>query len=66
MGVSADLCATEYKITREEQDNFAIQSYERSAMLGKLENLITKIVPVAVPQRKGDLLWLPKMKNIPM
>ncbi|HSD07635.1 acetyl-CoA C-acyltransferase [Flavobacterium sp.] len=54
MGVSADLCATEYKITREEQDQFAIQSYERSAKAwneGKFEN---EIIPVAVPQRKGD------------
>ncbi|REG99632.1 acetyl-CoA C-acyltransferase [Flavobacterium aquicola] len=54
MGVSADLCAAEYKISREEQDKFAIQSYERSAKSwneGKFDN---EIVPVAVPQRKGD------------
>jgi acetyl-CoA acetyltransferase family protein len=60
MGVFADLCATEYKITREEQDNFAIQSYERSAKAwedGKFDN---EIVPVAVPQRKGDPIILSK------
>lgn len=54
MGVCADLCATEYKISREEQDQFAIQSYERSAKAwdtGKFDN---EVVPVAVPQRKGD------------
>jgi acetyl-CoA C-acetyltransferase len=54
MGVSADLCATEYKISREEQDDFAIQSYERSAKAwseGKFDN---EIVPVAVPQKKGE------------
>ncbi|WP_348823340.1 acetyl-CoA C-acyltransferase [Flavobacterium aestuarii] len=54
MGVAADLCASEYKITRDEQDKFAIQSYERSARAwneGKFEN---EVVPVAVPQRKGD------------
>ena len=54
MGVYADLCATEYKITRQDQDQFAIQSYERSAKAwseGKFDN---EIVPVAVPQRKGD------------
>ncbi len=54
MGVCADLCATEYKISREAQDNFAIQSYQRSAAAwdaGKFDN---EIVPVAVPQRKGD------------
>jgi acetyl-CoA C-acetyltransferase len=54
MGVSADLCASEYKITREEQDAFAIQSYERSAKAwseGKFDN---EVVPVTIPQRKGD------------
>ena len=54
MGVCADLCATEYNISREDQDNFAIQSYNRSAKAwseGKFDN---EIVPVAVPQRKGE------------
>jgi acetyl-CoA C-acetyltransferase len=54
MGVCADLCAAEYNISREEQDNFAIQSYNRSAKAwdeGKFDN---EIVPVAVPQRKGE------------
>lgn len=60
MGVCADLCATEYKISREEQDDFAIQSYERSAKAwdaGKFDN---EIVPVAVPQRKGDPVMVTK------
>ncbi|WP_281299222.1 acetyl-CoA C-acyltransferase [Flavobacterium limnophilum] len=60
MGVCADLCAAEYKITREEQDNFAIQSYERSAKAwedGKFDN---EIVSVAVPQRKGDPIIISK------
>lgn len=60
MGVCADLCAVEYKITREEQDNFAIQSYERSAKAwedGKFDN---EIVPVAVQQRKGDPIIVSK------
>jgi acetyl-CoA C-acetyltransferase len=54
MGVSADLCATEYNITREEQDAFAIQSYERSAKAwseGKFDN---EVVPVTIPQRRGE------------
>ena len=54
MGVCADLCATEYNISREEQDAFAIESYQRSARAwdaGKFDN---EIVPVAVPQRKGE------------
>lgn len=60
MGVCADLCATEYKISREEQDQFAIQSYERSAKAwdaGKFDN---EVVPVAVPQRKGDPIMVTK------
>ena len=54
MGVHADTCATEYKISREDQDKFAIQSYERSAKAwdaGKFDN---EVVPVAVPQRRGE------------
>lgn len=60
MGVCADLCATEYNITREEQDAFAIESYQRSARAwdaGKFDN---EIVPVAVPQRKGDPIMVTK------
>jgi len=54
MGVSADLCASEYKITREEQDAFAIQSYERSAKAWEAGKFNNEIVPVSIPQRKGD------------
>lgn len=54
MGVCADLCASEYGITREDQDAFAIQSYERSAKAwaeGKFDN---EVVPVEIPQRRGE------------
>jgi len=54
MGVSADLCATEYKFSREEQDKFAIQSYERSAKAWAAGKFKNEVVPVEVPQRKGD------------
>lgn len=60
MGVCADLCATEYNITREEQDAFAIQSYTRSAAAwdaGKFDN---EVVPVAVPQRRGEPVMVTK------
>lgn len=60
MGVCADLCATEYNITREEQDNFAIQSYQRSAQAWEAGKFDTEIVPVAVPQRKGDPIMVTK------
>ena len=54
MGVSADLCASEYKISREEQDAFAIQSYERSAKAWEAGKFNNEVVPVEIPQRKGD------------
>jgi acetyl-CoA C-acetyltransferase len=54
MGVSADLCATEYKFSREEQDKFAVQSYERSAKAWAAGKFKNEVVPVEVPQRKGD------------
>ena len=60
MGVCADACATEYNISREDQDKFAIQSYDRSAKAwdaGKFDN---EIVPVSVPQRKGDPIMVTK------
>ncbi|AWG22947.1 acetyl-CoA acetyltransferase [Flavobacterium faecale] len=60
MGVCADLCATEYQISREDQDAYAIESYTRSATAwanGKFDN---EIVPVAVKQRKGDPIIITK------
>lgn len=60
MGVCADLCASEYNFSREDQDTYAIQSYARSAKAwdaGKFDN---EIVPVAVPQRKGDPIMVSK------
>ena len=60
MGVCADLCATEYNITREAQDNFAIQSYERSAAAWEAGKFDTEIVPVEVPQRRGEAIVVSK------
>lgn len=60
MGVCADLCAAEYNFTREEQDNFAIQSYERSAKAWEAGKFDNEIVPVAVPQRKGEPIIVSK------
>ena len=54
MGVAADACALEYKITRQAQDAFAVQSYERAANAWEGGRFDKEVVPVAVPQRKGD------------
>ncbi|WP_304139858.1 acetyl-CoA C-acyltransferase [Mesonia mobilis] len=69
MGVSADLCAKEHGFSREEQDQFAIKSYERSKKAwdeGKFDN---EVVPVEVPQRRGEPVVISQdeeFKNIKM
>lgn len=60
MGVYADLCATEYKISREEQDNYAIESYNRSAKAWETGKFDNEIVPVTVPQRRGEAVVIAK------
>ena len=56
MGNCAELCATEYGFTREDQDNFAIASYTKSAEAWKAGKFTNEVVPVSVPQRKGDAI----------
>jgi acetyl-CoA C-acetyltransferase len=60
MGVCADLCAKEYNISRDSQDAFAIQSYERSAKAWNEGKFNEEIVPVAVPQRRGEPVIISK------
>jgi acetyl-CoA C-acetyltransferase len=54
MGVCADLCATEHQFSRADQDAFAIQSYERSAKAWSEGKFSEEVVPVEVPQRRGE------------
>ena len=56
MGVCADACAEKYNFSREDQDAFAIQSYERSAKAWEAGKFNNEIVSVEVPQRRGDAL----------
>jgi acetyl-CoA C-acetyltransferase len=58
MGVAADKTASEHNITREEQDAFAVQSYKRSAAAWSTRKFQDEIVPVPVPQRKGDPIMM--------
>ncbi|MGB0882226.1 MAG: acetyl-CoA C-acyltransferase, partial [Vicingaceae bacterium] len=60
MGVCAEKCATENNITREQQDAFAIESYNRSAAAWDAGNFNNEIVPVEVPQRRGDAIIVNK------
>ncbi len=69
MGTCADLCATEHNFSREDQDAFAIQSYERSAKAWKDGKFDNEVVPVEVPQRKGDPIVISEdeeFKNVKM
>lgn len=54
MGVSGDKTARKYEISRDEQDDFAIQSYKRSAKAWEEGKFKDEIVPVEVPQRRGE------------
>ena len=54
MGTHADLCASEYKFSREDQDTFAIKSYERSAKAWADGKFKDEVIPVEVPQRRGE------------
>ncbi|MBT8183474.1 MAG: acetyl-CoA C-acyltransferase [Eudoraea sp.] len=54
MGVCADACAIEHKFSREDQDKFAIQSYQRSAKAWETGKFAQEVVAVEVPQRRGE------------
>jgi acetyl-CoA C-acetyltransferase len=54
MGNCAELCATKYEISRADQDNFAIASYQRAAAAWQAGRFTDEVVGVSVPQRKGD------------
>ena len=67
MGNCADQCADKYKISREEQDEFAIESYNRAANASKNGLFKQEIVKVNIPQRKGDDIIVDKdeeFKNV--
>ncbi len=55
MGTFGDLCAREYNFTREEQDNFAIESYKKSAKAWAENAFKDEIIPVEVSQRNGSV-----------
>jgi acetyl-CoA C-acetyltransferase len=56
MGTCAEMCADEYNFTREDQDNFAIESYKRSAKAWAEGKFANEIAPVTVQTRKGDVV----------
>ena len=54
MGNCAELCAREKNVTREEQDAFAVESYRRASEAWDAGKFNAEVVPVNVPQRRGD------------
>jgi acetyl-CoA C-acetyltransferase len=60
MGNAADLCAREYSVSREDQDAFAVESYKRSQAASDAGKFANEIVPVEVPQKKGDPILISK------
>src|SRR5690606_14908144 len=54
MGNAAELCAKECNISRNQQDEFAIESYKRSAAAWQAGKFNDELIPVEIPQRKGD------------
>ncbi len=60
MGNFADLCAKENNISRADQDAFAINSYQKSQAAIEKGLFETEIVPVVIPQRKGDPIVVSK------
>lgn len=57
MGNCGELCAAEYGITREEQDTYAIQSYQRTIQAWEDGSLAAEVVPVEVKSRKGSVMF---------
>lgn len=55
MGSAAELCAVDCSISREDQDAFAIQSYKRTAAAHEAGKFKEEIIPVEVPDRKGNI-----------
>lgn len=53
MGVCGESCATQFKISREEQDRFAVQSYSRAAAAWKAGLFNAEVAPITVPGGKG-------------
>ena len=60
MGNAAELCARECGISREDQDNFAVESYKRSQSAWEKGYFQEEVLPVEIPQRKGDPLVVAK------
>lgn len=64
MGNCAELCASDMKFSREEQDEFAMESYRRSAKAWEDGKFSEEVIPVEVPQRKGDPIRVERDEDV--
>ncbi len=60
MGNAAELCAGECGISRKDQDDFAIESYKRSQAAWEKGYFSNEVIPVSIPQRKGEPVLVSK------
>ncbi len=56
MGISNELCSEKYNVTREDQDRYAAESYRRALLAIEAGKFKQEIMPVSIPQKKGDPL----------
>jgi acetyl-CoA C-acetyltransferase len=56
MGISNDLCSEKYNVSREDQDRYAAESYRRALAAINAGKFMDEIVPVEIPQRRGDVV----------
>ena len=63
MGVTAENVAKQYGITREEQDKFAAASQQKAEAAQKAGKFADEIIPVEIPQRKGDPVVFDKVNS---
>jgi len=61
MGITAELVAEKYGITRQEQDQFALESHQRAVRARKSCFIESQIVPIEIPQKKGDPVHVPSV-----
>lgn len=64
MGNCAELCAKDMNFSREEQDNFALESYRRSADSWENGRFAEEVIPVSIPQRKGDPIIVDRDEDV--
>jgi len=64
MGNCAELCAKDMNFSREEQDNFALESYRRSADSWEKGRFAEEVIPVSIPQRKGDPIVVDRDEDV--